>query len=153
MLVHVFRAIHRNEGWMKRKWKMNLLPPPKSGLQFLYSHHTRKQNALYPQRFSPFPRIIRLWWEKIHFDLYFLTPPSLLVTSWSREPNELSFLRPALIRISSRTWEFPPFLHQARSTLISMSSQGSCSSLLAIRGTHLWCSIAPLPPQGKLGDA
>ena len=22
-----------------------------------------------------------LWWEKIHFDLYFLTPPSLLVTS------------------------------------------------------------------------
>ena len=24
ILFHVFRAIHRNQGWMKRKWKMNL---------------------------------------------------------------------------------------------------------------------------------
>ena len=39
-----------------------------------------------------------LWWEKIHFDLYFLTPPSLLVTSCiqrakrAASKNEAKFL-------------------------------------------------------------
>lgn len=68
--------------------------------------------------------------------------------------NDLAFLRPALISISSRTWELPSFLkmsvhtlifimkrdwenwrnqrshlHQARSTLISMSPSGKLQLL------------------------